>query len=267
MAVAVHPDYVYAKVRFGKEGGTEDAVVVESQAEYVMKQGGYETFEILGRKNGKELEGLEYEPPFAVDALEKSEWVHRVVTADYVEMDNTGLVHTAPGFGPDDYDTGKRYGMTPFCPVGEDGRFTEDFPMMAGRKVRGVNDDVVKHLRETGKLFQSGRVMHRYGHCWRCKSPIIFRDTRQWFVNVPDVKEKMLEEISNAKWVPDWAGESRERNWVEGARGWCISRQRYWGIPMPVWECGCGNKRVVGQYSELREGKGYAEGMDPTDRG
>ncbi len=263
MAVAVHPNYDYAKVRMTNEERSENVIVLESQIEYVMKQGGYTGSEVLERMKGQDLEGICYVPPFEIgEQLVKSEWVYKIVTAQYVEKDNTGLVHTAPGFGPDDYDTGKRYGMTPFCPVGEDGRFDVDFPMMTGRKVRGVNDDVVKHLEENNKLFQSGRLMHRYGHCWRCKSPIIYRDTRQWFLDVPAIKDEMLDEIGESKWVPSWAGDSRQRNWVEGARQWCISRQRYWGIPMPVWECECGEKRVVGKYSELKEGDGYVEGMD-----
>ncbi|HKM09332.1 MAG TPA: isoleucine--tRNA ligase, partial [Candidatus Methanomethylophilaceae archaeon] len=263
MAVAVHPDFDYVKVKLTNDEGSEVVIIAASQIEYIMEQGGYSEYEILEEMKGQDLEGLSYSPPFEIgDQMAKSEWVYKVVTADYVEADNTGLVHTAPGFGPDDYETGKRYGMKSFCPVGEDGRFTDGFPMMVGRKVRGVNDDVVEHLRENNRLFKFDRIMHRYGHCWRCKSPIIYRDTRQWFLDVPALKQDMLDEIDKSKWVPKWAGDSRQRNWVEGARQWCISRQRYWGIPMPIWECECGEKRVVGKYSELKEGKGYTEGMD-----
>ncbi len=263
MAVAVHPDFDYAKVRMSKATGEqEDVIILESQAEFVMQKGGYEKFEIVERMKGKQLEGLEYVPVFDLESVPKTEWTYRVVTADYVENDNTGLVHTAPGHGPDDYETGKRYGIEPFCPVAENGRYTDEFPMMTGKKVKTVADDVMKYLDENGRLYNKSKIKHRYGHCWRCKSPIIYRNTRQWFVSVPDVKDEMLSEIDRAKWVPDWAGESREKNWVEGARDWCISRQRYWGIPMPVWECECGAKKVVGQYEELKEGEGYTDGMD-----
>ncbi len=264
VAVAVHPDETYARVLMKAEDGrSETVIIMKCQAEFVMQKGGYTSFEILGEMQGKDLVGTGYVPPFEIgDCLKRTDYTYKVVTADYVEKDNTGLVHTATGFGPDDFETGRRFGIPAFCPVDESGRFTQDFPMMAGKKVRTCNDEVIKYLQDKGILYNTSKIKHRYGHCWRCKTPIIYRNTRQWFIEVPKVKDTMLSEIDRVKWTPEWAGAAREKNWVEGARDWCVSRQRFWGIPLPIWECSCGEKKVVGQYDELKEGEGYTEGMD-----
>ncbi|MCQ2085987.1 MAG: isoleucine--tRNA ligase [archaeon] len=264
MAVAAHPDEDYVRVVLGDGEKSEKVICMESQIEYVKNKGQFTEFNILERINGKDLVGVAYIPPFDIDEkyLKRSEYVFKIVNADYVEASNTGLVHIAPGFGPDDYDTGKMYNMDPFCPVEESGRYTEEFPMMSGRKIKTANNDVIEYLVEKGLLFNSGKAKHRCGHCWRCKTPVIYRNTKQWFLSIPKVKQKMLDEVDRVKWVPSWAGSTREKNWVGNARDWCISRQRYWGIPLPIWECSCGEKKIIGQISDLKDCDGYFDGMD-----
>ena len=251
MAIAYNPEFVYDEVLVEKGGKTEVWLLLN--AESVVRDSGYVIKGYLSKVKGTELEGLEYAHPLGI----RKEKKRRMLPAEYVTAENTGFVHTAPGHGEEDFDLGQRFGLEIFCPVDESGKFTEDAGRYAGKSITEANGGIIEDLRSSGLLVKDERISHRYGFCWRCKTAIIYRATEQWFLRVEDQKEKMIDEVSRVKWYPDWAGSARELEWVKGARNWCISRQRYWGIPLPIWVCDvCGKVRVLSSEEELRS-EGY----------
>ena len=257
MAVCVHPDFDYAYVNVNGEVYIMAEALVNSLFED-------QDYIIIKTVKGSELEGIEYQHPLINEIPVQKEFKHKILPGEHVTLtEGTGCVHTAPGHGPDDFEIGKKYGLPIFCPVDEAGLFKNEAGKYEGEFVKDADPYIITDLDVHGLLLKEDVIDHRYGFCWRCKTPIIYLATQQWFLKVTEIKDKMLSELDHVEWVPEWAGESRFRNWVENARDWTISRQRYWGIPIPIWKCeSCDNITVIGSIEELRERaiKGTLEG-------
>jgi isoleucyl-tRNA synthetase len=267
LAAAVHPDFTYAKVRVKRGMVEENLIFLEEKLEELKQASGADEVKVIETMKGSELIGTHYRHPLArlvpYQQQAKGKWVHAVLASDTVTTESTGIVHIAPGHGPEDFDIGTAHDLEAFSPVDETGAYTEDVgEHLAGRNVRDANAVVMNDLVEAGAMFHQATVTHRYGHCWRCKKPIIYRITDQWFLKVSEFKDSLNAANDQVRWYPDWAGASREKDWIQNARDWCISRQRYWGTPLPIWRCECGNLKIVSSIDDLRSARGYVEGMD-----
>ncbi|MBS3761143.1 MAG: isoleucine--tRNA ligase, partial [Halodesulfurarchaeum sp.] len=247
--VAVDEDLSYAAVEAEKreaqrasnrsgEAAEKDVLYLEeSLVEDVLEAGRYSDYEVLSTHSGEELVGWEYDHPLReqVPDAPDFEGAGQVYTADYVEAEDTGLVHSAPGHGEVDFERGTELGLEIFCPVGEDGAFDDRAGAYAGEYVKDADEQIIADLEENGALLAQETEHHSYGHCWRCDTPIIQIVTDQWYITITDVKDDLLENIEETEWHPEWARDSRFRDFVEEAPDWNVSRQRYWGIPIPIW--------------------------------
>jgi len=237
--VAVDGEGEYVGVDAERDGETERLYVASPKVESVLATGRYDDYEVVEELTGEDLVGWRYEHPLREEVPDapSGEGALEVYTADYVdtEGDGTGLVHSAPGHGEEDFDRGTELGLDIFCPVGADGVYGESAGEYAGEFVKEADRAIIDDLDDEGALLAEEVTTHSYGHCWRCDTGIIQIVTDQWFITVTDIKDELLDNIEDSEWHPQWARDNRFRDFVEDAPDWNVSRQRYWGIPIPIW--------------------------------
>ena len=242
IALCVNPDYDYSLV---ESKGTKFILATS----LVNKCLG-DDVKILDTFKGSTLENQEYEqliPSLKVDKKAFYVTVDSYVTAE----DGTGVVHMAPAFGADDARVGKKYDLPYLNPVGEDGKYTEG--LWEGINVFDADREIIKYLKENGKLLRKERIVHNYPHCWRCHSPLIYYSKPSYYLEVTKIKDKIVENNKTVNWYPSYVGEKRFGNWLENLNDWAISRSRYWGTPLPYWTCSCGHAEMIGSREELIE--------------
>ena len=242
VALTVHPEITYVKAKaFDKV-----YYVAKSLAEKILG----EDFEIIEEIQGKDLEYIEYEQLMPFTEADKKAFY--VTVADYVTTgDGTGIVHSAPAFGEDDYKVGRKYDLPVLQPVDEEGKYTAT--PWKGKFVIDCDVDIIKWLYDQRKLFHKARIEHNYPHCWRCTTPLLYYGKPGWYIEMTKLKDQLIANNNTVNWVPDYIGEKRFGNWLENVNDWAISRERYWGTPLNIWKCECNHTTSIGSRKELVE--------------
>ena len=253
VALCVNPDETYIKVKMKEE----DYVyyLAQALADTVLGEG---TYDVLETYKGTDLEYKEYEALYPVETKKKA---YYVVCDSYVTMtDGTGVVHIAPAFGEDDSKVGRKYDLPFLQMVDENGMMTKETKWAGHSCIKrvdlegenGVSPEVIKDLKERGLLFSAPNFEHSYPHCWRCDTPLIYYARESWFIKMTAVKDDLIRNNNTVNWIPESIGKGRFGNWLENIQDWGISRNRYWGTPLNVWECECGCQHAIGSIEELK---------------
>ncbi len=252
LAITINKDFDYALLDYK---GEKLWIAKDTLERLVDNKVFDEKPNILEEKKGKELLDLQYTNPLEEKIPYHKTIKHIVVHDDYVSLEEgTGLVHTAPGHGEEDYETGLKYNLPIFSPVSDSGHFTEEAGDFSGKLIFDANREILDFLKEKNVLLREETYIHSYPHCWRCRTKLFYKASTEWFVKMTALKNRLIEENKKILWQPKWAGEKRFGDWLKNIRDWSISRKRFWGIPLPIWECEKCDKRIVfGSKQELEK--------------
>ncbi len=258
LALCVNPDETYVKVK-AADGYTyymAKALLDSVLGKLADEENGIKAYEILEEYKGTDLEGMEYEPLFecaGISAAKQGKKAHFITVDSYVTMtDGTGIVHIAPAFGEDDANVGRKYDL-PFVQfVDGKGNMTAETPY-AGKFVKDADKDILIDLDKAGKLFDAPKFEHEYPHCWRCDTPLIYYARESWFIKMTAVRDNLVKNNETVNWIPQSIGTGRFGDWLKNIQDWGISRNRYWGTPLNIWECECGHRHAIGSIAELKE--------------